>query len=178
MRLILPLLLITVALGLFFGLTTSLFADIDNLRITQERVQEDLDDARELSARFNTLQSEANNIPQDKLAQLDVLLPKSVNTVDLLVQINGIGQASGLILDDVKVTTEQSNRGRGNTSNISGLNTVVFDFGVTGSYSAFRQFLSDLEKNLRLVDISAISFNSVEAGSYNYNVELKTYWLK
>ena len=55
-------------------------------------------------------------------------------------------------------------------------------FNTTGPYKNFLAFISDLEQNLRLVDITEVKFaqSSVLAGVDNlsYVVSLKTYWLK
>ena len=69
----------------------------------------------------------------------------------------------------------------------------VFDleFSTSGSYDNFINFTKDLEKNLRIVDISSISFSSevssgiggaglktISSEIYKYDFKIKTYWLK
>ncbi len=56
------------------------------------------------------------------------------------------------------------------------------------SYNNFINFTKDMEKNLRLVDISSVEFSAAEGSSnsksgnsndvYKYNFKIKTYWLK
>ena len=179
MRLILPILFVIAAAGLFFGVTTGLFAEIDGLRLEKDRVNADLEEANRLQERFNTLRDEASAITRAEREKLALLLPDSVDTVDLLVKINSIGKQSAMALSNVKIKTEEGKSNKtGPQSNIAGLGTVTFNFGVTGSYGALRQFLGNLERNFRLVDISAINFSSIEKEPYQYNIELKTYWLK
>ena len=67
---------------------------------------------------------------------------------------------------------------------------IAYDTGgpdsIQGSYGNFLNFLHDLETNLRIVDISAITFSSdtfsgsgsTSPDSYKYNFAIKTYWLK
>lgn len=179
MRLILPILFVVIAAGLFFGVTTGLFTEIDDLRLEKDRVNADLTEANSLQERFNTLRGEVNAITQSERDKLALLLPDSVDTVDLLVKINSIGKSSAMTLSNVKIKVEEAKSGKvGAQTKIAGLGTVTFSFGVSGSYGAFRQFLGNLERNFRLVDISAITFSSVEKEPYQYNIELKTYWLK
>lgn len=179
MRLIIPIFLLIIAGGLFFGMTTSLFAEVDALRLEKIRVNEDFEKALAVEERFGKLKGEANAITPSELEKLDLLLPKSVNTVDLLVKIDGIAKGSSMTLADVKINVEAAkNTNARNTTAIAGLGTVTFDFNVSGSYDALRKFLDDLERNLRLVDVSAITFNSTDPGPYQYNIKLKTYWLK
>ena len=63
-------------------------------------------------------------------------------------------------------------------------------FTVQGPYDQFIQFLKTLERSLRIVDVTSITFSSVDAvekdpkkvsnikNVYEYNVTIKTYWLK
>ena len=179
MRLILPLILIIGAGLLFFGLTTSLFGEIDIARLDKKQAMEDFAEADKLSRQFDALDQQSRSISEADLAKLKVMLPDSVDTVDLLNKINGISEASRTTLADVKIKIEEPKTARGaQTSQISGLGTVTYNFTISGPYPAFRQFLGNLERSLRLVDVSAISFNSVERDAYQYSVELKTYWLK
>lgn len=179
MRLILPLILIIGAGFLFFGLTTSLFGQIDVARFNKEQAMADFKDAETLSKQFSVLDQQANSISEADLAKLKVMLPDSVDTVDLLNKINGISEASKMVLSDVKIKIEEPKTSRGaKTTQISGLGTVTYNFTISGPYPAFRQFLANIERSLRLVDITAISFSSVEKDPYQYSVELKTYWLK
>jgi hypothetical protein len=57
------------------------------------------------------------------------------------------------------------------------------EFVIEGRYDTFLAFLRDLELNLRLVDIKAISFQvptQATFGSdiYSYTLKVETYWLK
>jgi Tfp pilus assembly protein PilO len=56
--------------------------------------------------------------------------------------------------------------------------TVGISFSVTASYDNFQNFLTDLEKSLRLVEITDLSVNGNNTGLYDFSVGLKTYWLK
>ena len=56
--------------------------------------------------------------------------------------------------------------------------TMTLKFTVNSSYGNFINFLQDLENNLRLLDITEISFNTTDSGFYDFNVSFNTYWLK
>jgi hypothetical protein len=55
--------------------------------------------------------------------------------------------------------------------------SVILSFSVSGTYDTFRQYLSDLEKSLRLSDVIGVSFVPTDAGIYDFTIHLKTYWL-
>jgi Tfp pilus assembly protein PilO len=63
------------------------------------------------------------------------------------------------------------------------------EFSISGTYNNFISFTKDLESNLRIVDISSITFssNTGSVGSnpkisssdiYKYDFKIKTYYLK
>jgi Tfp pilus assembly protein PilO len=64
--------------------------------------------------------------------------------------------------------------------------TWNLEFSTTGTYNNFLNFMKDLENNLRIVDISSISFSSnassgvgsVASNIYTYDFKIKTYWLE
>ncbi len=180
MRLILPIIFVIVAAGLFFGLTTGLFAEIDALRLSKIQASADLNEALKLKENFNTLRDQASAIKPSERSQLDLILPQSINTVDLLAQINSIAKSGAMTLADVKIKTNETKAKsvKSARNEINSLGTATFNFNVSGSYGSLRQFLSNLERNFRLVDISTISFNAVDKEPYQYAIELKTYWLK
>jgi hypothetical protein len=56
---------------------------------------------------------------------------------------------------------------------------VTLGFSVNGSYGVFQSFLVDLAQSLRVVDITSVTVGAGDRpGSYQYNIEVKTYWLK
>jgi len=58
------------------------------------------------------------------------------------------------------------------------LGSVDLSFSVSSSYETFLTFLRDLERSLRLVDITKLSFNAASSDSYDFNVTIRTYWLR
>jgi len=49
---------------------------------------------------------------------------------------------------------------------------------VTGPYSSFKGFLVDLEQSLRLSDVTALNFRAAGFDFDQYNMTLRTYWLR
>ena len=57
--------------------------------------------------------------------------------------------------------------------------TLTLSFNVTASYTTFLAFMRDLERSLRILDISSIKFGASDTSQvYDYEVTIKTYWLK
>jgi len=196
MRLIVPIVLIALAAGLFFGFTDPLIngslepstptnptvkGGIKALRAEKAKLDEALTNARKLSERMDELTMEYNNLPPDKLARLNQFLPDTVDNVQLIIDINNIAKAHGMSIRDVKVQTEEPKTQTSVISRSGSMEqgSVALSFVVSGPYRVFQDFLIDLSKSVRVVDINTAVVSAGQArGVYDYNVELKTYWLK
>ena len=58
------------------------------------------------------------------------------------------------------------------------LGTVDLSFSVSTSYETFLAFLRDLERSLRLVDVTKLSFNAASSNQYDFTITIRTYWLR
>ena len=111
-------------------------------------------------------------------AKLERLLPSNLDNIRLIIEISKIAENRGLVAKNIsvgdmaKVTSDSI--GTDNTP----YGTLSLKFTVNSTYSNFLSLLQDLESNLRLLDITDISFNATENGFYDFNVSLNTYWLK
>ena len=136
--------------------------------------------------------SQYNSISKEDIAKLEKLLPDNIDNIRLILEIEKIASPYGMALRDVKYNTTggESNTGRGGAtlSQVAeagaDFRVLEMDFSVSGTYSDFINFTKDLENNLRIIDISSVSFSSdtdTKAGAnavYKYSFKIKTYWLK
>ena len=100
---------------------------------------------------------------------------------DDVVIFSNFGRAVRFRVKDIKCSSR-------NSKGVLGIKLAALDFVVSiviidveGNYDVFQEFLNALEKSLRIVDISKLSFSSVElekgTGTYRYDVDIQTYWL-
>ncbi len=199
MKFLLPIINLCLAAGLFFMVTDKIFvngpldekpadktASTGGIRALQTR-REELDaaivQAKQLGARINELNQLYNAISTEQKEKLDQLLPDHVNNIQLIIDVNGIAKRNGMGIKNIKVTTSEDKDANGSSvkqssSKNQALGTMLLSFSVTGPYSAYKNFLADMASSLRIIDISSTSFNTDDKGIYNYNIELRTYWLK
>lgn len=194
MKFILPIILIVIAAGLFFWLTDPILnsplaanpttgalgggvfsllserRDLNTALANSRRLQED---SRDLVAKFNNLSE------LDKL-RINKLLPDHIDNVQLVIDINSIADKYGMTIKNVKIKTEDDVSLRANRRPVSTNSEKVayLSFSVTGTYSQLRNLLTDLARSLRLVDITQLSFIAGDQDLYQFNIELKTYWLE
>ncbi|MDO8183688.1 MAG: hypothetical protein Q7T49_01745 [bacterium] len=186
-RLFLPLIYLVIAVGLFYGLTRDLLAQVEARRAEKAELVAALNRAQELRTVADRLRSEYYSFSDPERERLTKMIPDNVDNVRLIIDINNIATRYGMIVKDAKVKTDEKAADTGtnpsakiieNPSGQIGQGTVTIAFTVTGTYPVFRQFLGDLASSLRLVDIRRLSFKSADKDTYQYSIELNTYWLK
>lgn len=152
-----------------------------------------LETADKLKESREALIASYNDIPKTDLDNLKTLLPDSVDNIRLIIQIDALATKNGLsTVRNVEYQTNEIKPGSAATTTTGqspeaakrSYGEFVIGFTTTGQYQNFLSFLSDLEANLRLVDITKVEFTPISVGgqstvtSMGYKVALKTYWLK
>jgi len=207
MRFAIPIILIGIAIAGFFTFTSPLYTQISSLKTEIASYDEALNNSASLESERDKLVKKYNNLDKDNLAKLKKMLPDTVDNIRLILEIEKLAMPYGMELNDVKYDTKTQT-----TTNITGTNPTVqnnkttvqdnkdygtwdLEFSTQGSYFNFLSFIKDLEKNLRIVDISSIQFSSGGNASsksvintgistaepsniYKYGFKIKTYWLK
>lgn len=162
----------------------------DNLKTIKEEVaasNASLSTAGKLKSSREELIEVYNSIPKADLDNLKTLLPDTVDNIRLIIQIDSLASKNGLSTlrsIDYKAIEEKKSSTTATEAAKSPYGEFVVSFQTVGQYSNFLAFLSDLEQNLRLVDVTAVEFISNEgstsglANNLTYKVTLKTYWLR
>ena len=195
-----PIILILFAIGIFFFLIDPNYKEIQTLQAEVAENNKTLDIARKLSARRDELRTRFNQISQDEKAELEKLLPDTVDNVRLIIDINNIAEQFGIVIRDISINSDQEEPGTQTTTvrsqgssfegiieensiqyvDTSKIGVISFSFSVSAKYEVFLEFLKQLEESLRIVDIRNIEINrnSSDGVFYDYKVTLDTYWLK
>lgn len=190
-RFLIPILIIGIAVTGFVLFTSPLLDEIKNLQGEVSAYDEALTNSKELENERDKLTKEYNDIDLENLKKLEKLLPDSVDNIRLILEIEKIAMPYGMGLQDVKyaVTPEEEKGPAAQTveAEVSSkeYGTWELSFSTQGTYANFVNFLKDLEKNLRIVDVTSVEFAS-DVGAelpgftpvYQYTVNVKTYWLK
>ena len=182
MRNILSIVFIIAAIALFAFFTNGRYAAIRELRAEAAAFDSALERSKELIAIRDSLLARYNAFPSDSIARLNTMLPNSIDTVRLIIDINTLASRYGMSLSGIAIgIPDEASGGEGALGPTSGdFGKLTLGFTVTASYDRFRAFLSDLERSLRIIDVTSLSFAASEstAGLTTYAVTLTTYWLK
>lgn len=185
MKLFLPTLLIVIAGVIFFWYINPAYATIRSLLAQQAQYDDALSKSRQLQDIRDQLLARYNTFSQSEIDRLQKLIPDHVDNVRLVLDLDSMASKYGMRVRNVSIDTSDTTPAGAGAANGQQVGpsslpyeSVIVTFEVSGTYDAFRQYLADLEKSLRLGDVVGISFASNQTGIYDFTVHLKTYWLK
>ena len=176
---IISIVFLAAAIATFFGLTKPLYNEIKDLKVQKSSFEEALSDSKQIQETRDILLSQYNKISQENLDRLNKILPAQAGSMKFILEMESIVQKNGMTMKNIDIkekgeTSEKVNFG----AEIKSWETVSFSLKLSGSYKSFYSFLKDMEKNLRLTDISAITFSTGETDFYEFIVEGAFYWKK
>lgn len=173
----LPLIAFIIAVLLFFGYAVPAW----NGSIAQARAGIATDNvalaaATRYAADQNQLASERDAIDPSGLARLEVMLPDSVDNVQLILDLTALASRVGFSLS--KIDVAQDATGGTSIGSQGPVGSVDLSLSAVGSYSALRSFLESVEKSARLLDIRELAVKGSDTGVYSYQMRLRFYWLR
>jgi len=204
------LILLLASAGLFFGFTNPLYTgdsgsaeinkrSIKELRKDEAEYREALERTAEIERVRVGLVSKYNEIKSDDREKIAKLIPDHIDTVRLLIDLSNIAKGYNMTLTSISIGVgnghEKSNGAKASALLSGGsevgavgaigpdakvYSTFGLSFSVSGSYENLVSFVRDLEQNLRLTDITALSLSAGDlSGSvYRLDLALTTYKLK
>lgn len=200
MKFITPIILIGVGITVFLAFSDPLYNDVLQLRAQVASYNEALSNSKALENERDKLTAKYNSINPENLTKLQKFLPENIDNIRLILEIEQIATPYAMSLKDIKYNTTNTataptvlgfNQGGMVSAKNSPKDYGIWDleFSTSGSYNNFLNFTKDLERNLRIVDISSIEFASgagttphsavnTSTENYKYNFKIKTYWLK
>jgi Tfp pilus assembly protein PilO len=123
---------------------------------------------------------EAAGVTPEQLDQLQKLLPEKVDNIRLIVDLNAVAARNQSSLRNIRVVSDEqpASAGAPAAANQKVYGTLSVSFSVSMTYKQYLDFMKDIEENLRLMDVSSMSFTPSETGTYDFAITLKTYWLR
>ena len=126
------------------------------------------------------------NESQEQTA-VEMSLPPEQDVSGALAQIYGIAAVNNINLSNVSIAVSSVVTNSGAITSVPSLllkpvGSVSFAVSVSGSYEDFKNFLSEIETNVRIFDVKNLSIQpSSQAGSltkdiFNYNMTITAYY--
>lgn len=174
-----PIILIVVAVALFFWQIQPLYTNINELRAQSAEYDNALQTADELESLRAELADKLASFPQTDLQRLETFLPNHVDNVRTILDVSAIADKYDISIQNIK--TAEVSAGTGGVG-ARAYNIASLGFSFDASYSAAANFLRDLETSLRLVDVQSLDMKvstdkSAPSRTYEFTVTLYTYWI-
>jgi len=181
MRSLTPIILILVSVAVFYLYINPKYEEVKVLSVKQERYQEAVDKSKQLQVLRDQLLTKYNSFSATDLARLEKFLPDNVDNVRLIMDIDGIASRYNIEIKNIKIIENLPDNSQtiDGTAESRPYNSIGLSFSFRANYDTFVVFIKDLERSLRLIDLSTIELKtSTETSANDYTVTLKTYWLK
>ena len=184
-KIVTPVLLIVIAIGLYFLYTKPQLENVDAAKAEESKYTEAVEKAGELKEIRARLVEKRATFDPVAMERLKKLLPDNVDNVRLLIEVDSMAQKHNMTLRRVQFSQEGALDNQGGrvvaTENRSKpYDSILLSFAVDARYDDFLLFMRDLEQSLRLADVESIQFESKEGTGVptTYTVGIRTYWLK
>ena len=174
------LILIILAIGLFYTFSSPVYRDVKMLQASANEYQNLIGNVEHMSETRDALLVNYQNISRLQLERLGRVLPDTVDAVRLALDLDTIGSHYGITIKDVRVETN----GNQNSAlavlpdHDLGYQAAIVTFSFVSNYDNFTKMLADLEKSLRIMEVKSINFKAEDSGLYEHTIKVETYWLK
>lgn len=186
---IVPIILVITSFATYSLVINPTWEQIKGVQSEVYRYDTAINDAKSLIDQRDALLDRLNALPQADRDRLLKVLPDSVDNVRLALDIDAIASSLGVSLSQIDVAVSQdqaqstassANKGLGDalSPTTEAYDQVDISFTVEATYQDFKAFIVALEKSLRLVEITEISFTRTEGDLYTFDVTLTTFWLR
>src|SRR3989344_5389873 len=167
--------LIALAGFLNFYLNIPAYTNIKNLKLAILDRKDAVEQKIELIARVRLLDEQYSQ-RLDEIQKLSTLFPQEKKIQEILSSISSMAQDSGMelrnIITKIKEDTEKNMEGK------TGM--ILVEISIAGQYPSFVNFLSLLEKNLRIFDVKDIgaSIESASGNIIDFRIIFETYYVR
>jgi len=149
---------------------------------TLEGDQEILDNLKEIREEYQQI--------QDDIEKVNMVLPQGEKISELLTQLEAMTLDAGLFCESIKpIFTEEEissvakaqEQKKGEIKSPTSYKPLGISLELSGNYESFKKYLYNIEKNIRIIDVTSISIkkpSSEEGGEnlFDFALELKTYY--
>jgi Tfp pilus assembly protein PilO len=178
---ILPIVLILVAIGLFFGYINPTYTgSVAALRKEIRSYDAALVAAEAYAKKEAELLAQQSAIPEEGRARIEAFLPDSVDNVQLILDLDSLAARSGLELSDFNIKTSLDKEENGDEFTLGTekpFESLEISVSAGGTYEAFKRFLVGTEYSLRPLDLVEVSVQDSPTGVYSYTMTFRIYWL-
>lgn len=178
--LIIAIIFLAGALGMFFGVSTKILDTITAKNEEKATLTDVLKQFSEIRKAKNDLIDAYNAVSETDMAKISGIVPSSAREGDLLVAFENMTRDSGLLLKRIDIKPSTAKDTGLLMAEEAPFDKVAISVVLDGSYESFGSFLtSGIEKSLRIMDLRALTFHAGDQStSYEFAVEADAYMQK
>ncbi len=183
-RTITPLFSIIIALLIFFFFSQPKFAEIKQTQSEAAQYLTAASKAEEINAELSQKLTEKRAYPVEALERLDALVPESIDEIKILNDLNEMAKSHNMLFGNVTVTKPEPFTGAEPVAvtstqvvDYADLVTTDISFSLIGSYEQFKDFLSDLEQSIVMLEVLKITFTAGEGSLQQYEISARVFSL-
>ncbi|MEX0933242.1 MAG: type 4a pilus biogenesis protein PilO [Candidatus Paceibacterota bacterium] len=177
---LLPILLLGVAIGVLFMYSLPQYEILKTKQTEKAAYESALAQGAEILALKEDLRVQYNSFSQENRIKLQKMLPDEADTIGAILETDDVAAQNGVVITavtDVPETIDSRTGGRARGA----VSRSQATYEVSSDYQSFVTFLTELERSLRITDLSSLSFavTNEEAGSslIDFSLDTNTYWL-
>lgn len=180
-----PILLIILAVALFFAYTNPTFSGpVADAQAKIRSYDSAIEAAEKFKKRESELALELGQLDEEQLKRLNVFLPDNVNNIQLILDLDVLASKTGVTLSNFSIGEQGADGSAVSREENIPLDTdeVVDSIDITvtaeGTYLAFQTFLAAVEQSLRPLDVVGLTVTAKDTGVYTYDLTFRIYWLR
>jgi Tfp pilus assembly protein PilO len=202
---IIAIILIVLAIGLYATFTRGMIDEVKTIRGINDQYTQAIQNADNLIKVRDQVLKDYNSLSAEDKSRLDKMIPDTTDNIRLVIDLNNVARLRGVSLRGIKASavsatkspaktgapvagfttkTDLSTPSSSNNITLTGtiptpvLDVVSISFSVSAPYLQFIEFMRDLEGNLRIMDLNHLTMAVNDTGTYDFGVQLSTYWLR
>jgi Tfp pilus assembly protein PilO len=182
MRAFVPILLLIISIVGGYAIVNPMYQEVKSLNADASQYRQAISKGKEFESKISSLTAQREALAFEDIERLEKMIPDNIDNVRLIIEIDSLAKKysngiKNIRVGDLKANTNTNDRNRRVDTNV--YETISLGFSVSMTYDQFVLFLKDLESNLRLSDVTTLSFIPIDTSNvYEFNLNVKTYWLK
>lgn len=192
-KVVTPILFIIIAIGLFFTYLRPAYGVLQAFQAQTDVLDSTIKESENLIQMHNDMLTQYENIDPTDHAKLKKILPDNIDVVRLIMDIDALSIKHNLVIDsfevpqirDIEQDARNSRNARQSEEELKPVGSAVLSVECKGEYQDFKNFLTDIEHSLSLLDVVGLEIEvpnilkpEVTDDNPMYTLDLQAYWLK
>ncbi len=180
--LIIVILIFGVALVVFFSLSWPNLTKVFDLNSQLNETKKEYTNQSQAVQLAKSVIEQYKNL-NDVNQAVSLIMPKTDELYNVIVQLNKISESSGLSIQDLSLKEENSSATQKQQGLIKPAKILTLNITLLGNYESFKTWLEAIETNMRLMDIKSISFSgttlsekTTTSNFFTFKVSLDIYY--